>query len=94
MLTRLVAASAALGLTVGIRINPPAAGEYQILIWIGPRLGERYEWTRRFAVSEPQAEALNSMAAFILDYCRRHEGWGRHWERSAPDHGLLLEASA
>ena len=84
MFIELLNAAGAHGLTIGIRVSPPAAGEYRLLVWIGPRLGERYEWSRRYLVSAPQEEGLNALAREVLEYCEAHEGWGRHWEKLAP----------
>jgi hypothetical protein len=84
MLIELLNAAGAQGLTIGIRVSPAAAGEYRLVIWIGPRLGERYEWSRRYLVSVPHSEGLNSLAREVLEYCEAHEGWGRPWGKLAP----------
>ena len=83
MLIRLFEAAAEQSLTINLRINPPASGEYQLQVWVGPRLGERYEWTRRFPIRVPQEDALQAIADDILDYCKQHEGWGRRWGKSS-----------
>ena len=79
MLSQLFNDAADEGLTAGLRITPPAGGEYQILLWIGPREGERYEWVRRFPIAIARHEALGVVAADAHDFCQRHGGWGRLW---------------
>ena len=92
MLSQLFDDAAAEGLSAGLRIAPPAEGAYQILLWIGPREGERYEWARRFPIATPKQDALAALAADAYGYCQRHGGWGRLW--LAPPCDNMIEETA
>ena len=68
-LLRLAAAN---NLVTGLRVNSIISGQYQIHIWIGPRVGDRFEWYERFDHTTPYEEAIDVMAGKAMDYCTEH----------------------
>jgi hypothetical protein len=92
MLEMLFDAAAARGLMTGLRVGPKVHGEYRLAIWIGPRLGERYEWTRGFPASTPLSESLGAITDEVFSYCEEHD-WGGQWAAS-PDDPMPAEAAA
>ena len=64
--------AAANGLVTGLRIGPIVSGHYQIHIWIGPRIGDRYEWHERFDQATPHEAAIDAMSSKAIEYCQEH----------------------
>jgi hypothetical protein len=103
MLEMLFATAAARGLMTGVRVGPEAHGEYRLVIWVGPRVGERYEWHRHFPASAPLSASLGAIARDVFSYCEQHD-WGGGWaaalvepmsaEAAASRPGLALVTSA
>ena len=72
MFDKLLKMAAANGLVTGLRVGPNIGNQYQVHIWIGPRIGDRHEWYERFDLDTPQREAINAVAGKALDYCLEH----------------------
>jgi hypothetical protein len=66
MLEMLFNAAAAHGLMTGLRVGATVHGEYRLAIWIGPRVGERYEWTRTYPASTPLSDGLRAITREVL----------------------------
>jgi hypothetical protein len=64
--------AAANNLVTGLRVGPIISGQYQIHIWIGPRVGDRFEWYQRFDHATAYGEAIDIMSAKAFDYCVEH----------------------
>jgi hypothetical protein len=64
--------AAANNLMAGLRVGPVISGQYQIHIWIGPRVGDRFEWYQRFDHATPYEESIDIMSTRALDYCADH----------------------
>jgi hypothetical protein len=92
MLEMLFDTAAARGLMTGLRVGPKTDGQYRLAIWIGPRVGERYEWSRGFPASIPLSESLAAITHEALSYCEQHD-WGGGWAASQ-DGRLSAEAPA
>jgi hypothetical protein len=72
MFSKLLRLAAANHLVTGLRVGPIVAGRYQIHIWVGPRVGDRYEWFERFDLTNPYDEAIDTVADRALVYCIDH----------------------
>lgn len=72
MFGELLQLAAANNLVTGLRVGPLVAGRYQIHIWVGPRVGDRYEWFEKFEVAVPHEEAIDAVADRAIDYCVEH----------------------
>jgi hypothetical protein len=68
-LLRLAAAN---NLVTGLRVGPVISGHYQIHIWIGPRVGDRFEWYQRFDHAISYEDSIDAMATKAIDYCADH----------------------
>ena len=68
-LLRMAAAS---NLLTGLRVGPVVSGQYQIHIWIGPRVGDRFEWYQRFDHATRYEDSIDAMATKAMDYCADH----------------------
>jgi hypothetical protein len=75
MYPQLLRMAAANNLVTGLRVGPIVSGHYQIHIWIGPRVGDRYEWYQRFDHATPYEESISAMSRKAMDYCLKH--WHR-----------------
>jgi hypothetical protein len=64
--------AAANNLVTGLRVGAIVSGQYQIHIWIGPRVGDRFEWYQRFDHGTVYEDAIDIMASKALDYCVDH----------------------
>ena len=64
--------AAANNLVTGLRVGSIISGQYQIHIWIGPRVGDRFEWYQRFDHTTDYGDAIDVMATKALDYCADH----------------------
>ena len=64
--------AAANNLVTGLRVGAIISGQYQIHIWIGPRVGDRFEWYQRFDHGTVYEDAIDIMASKALDYCVDH----------------------
>ena len=62
MFGELLRMAAANNLVTGLRVGPIASGHYQIHIWIGPRIGDRYEWHQRFDHATPYEASISTMS--------------------------------
>ncbi len=72
MLSELLIMAAANNLVTGLRVGPIISGHYQIHIWIGPRIGDRYEWHERFDHATLYEESISTMSRKAMDYCLEH----------------------
>ena len=92
MLEMLFAAAASRGLMTGVRVGPHIHGEYRLVIWIGPRIGEHYEWTRAYPAATPLSDSLRAMTQEVFSYCEQHD-WGGRWTAAAVE-PMSAEAAA
>ena len=76
--------AAANNLVTGLRVGAIVSGQYQIHIWIGPRVGDRFEWYQRFDHATPYEEAIDTMANKALDYCLDHWNCRRAGQETRP----------
>jgi len=72
MFGNLLRMAAANNLVTGLRVGPIVAGRYQIHIWVGPRVGDRYEWYERFDLATPYDAAIDAVADRAFGYCVEH----------------------
>jgi hypothetical protein len=72
MFAKLLQLAAANNLVTGLRVGPLVSGRYQIHIWVGPKVGDRYEWFERFDPTTPHEEAIDAVADRALIYCVEH----------------------
>jgi hypothetical protein len=72
MFGKLLKLAAANNLVTGLRVGPIASGRYQIHIWVGPRVGDRYEWYERFDLAISHEEAIDTVAERAIAYCIEH----------------------
>jgi hypothetical protein len=72
MFSELLRMAAANNLVTGLRVGPIVSGHYLIHIWIGPRVGDRYEWHQRFDHTAPYEESISVMSRKAMDYCVEH----------------------
>lgn len=72
MFAKLLSLTAHLRKVLGIRVLPVGPSEYEVVIWIGPGVGERLEWRGTFPDSTPRPEAIDVVAAAAVQYCHAH----------------------
>jgi hypothetical protein len=81
---QLLRMAAANNLVTGLRVSPIISRQYQIHIWIGPRVGDRFEWYQRFDHATPYEEAIDTMANKAMDYCLDHWNCRRVVDEARP----------
>ena len=72
MFAKLLRLAAANNLVTGLRVGPIVSGRYQIHLWVGPRVGDRYEWFEKFEITMSYENAIDTVAGRAIDYCVEH----------------------
>jgi hypothetical protein len=72
MFSQLLRMAAANNLVTGLRVGSITDGHYQIHVWIGPRVGDRFEWYERFELATAYEDAIDVMAGKAMEYCQEH----------------------
>ena len=69
---------------LGLGVTPHPAGGFEIHLWVGLSLGERFEWFEAFDKPLTLITAADQIAERALVFCRLNN-WGRmHHLDSAP----------
>ena len=72
MFVELLSLAGRLSKALGIRILPVRPSVYEVVIWMGPGVGERLEWRGTFQNSTERPEAIDLVAAVAVQYCYGH----------------------